>query len=54
MKIIENKIEFKIDFMCKCGCYRFIKKEIYSTWIELVCVECEKKYRIKIFTEEIE
>jgi len=54
MKIVENKIDFKIDFLCKCGYSRFIKKEIYPTYIELLCIDCEKKYTMKIFTEEIE
>jgi len=54
MKIIEKKIEFRIDFMCKCGCNRFIEKKIYNTWVEVLCLSCEKIYILKIFTEEKE
>ena len=52
MKIIDEKINFTLDAICKCGCKRFIQKKINNAYIELLCVECEKIYILKIFTEE--
>ena len=54
MKIINKNITFSVNFICKCGCPRFIRKEIYPTYAKILCVECEKQYAMKIFTEEIE
>jgi len=52
MKIIDEKINFTLDAICKCGCKRFIQKKINNAYIELLCVECEKKYCVRIFVKE--
>ena len=53
MKIIEEKVNITLNAICKCGCQRFIRENINNANIELLCVECEKKYNIRIYTEEM-
>jgi len=58
MTTSKDTLTLQTHFQCKCQNFidinKFIKKEINSAVMELLCPICERKYRISLNYEELE
>lgn len=55
MNLKKDELNFKIRFKCKCennDMNRFIIKR-YDKHLNLLCTQCERRYKVKVVSQEI-